>query len=276
MRKIFAYLLPLILISCGKPKPEGLILKIQYQPEKTYSISTIRGTETVITYSGEEVAMQKLMSKNINNPTISKVKTKSTTELVTSKKITSLSFPVSLIYKETLSLDGKNEIPEGTEIHGEIISENLPNFHTVSAETLDDHQKMQLLQTVRSTFEQLNFPEKRIKIGDEFSIDRTTFLPMERSEIETIITTTYKLISIEKEVATFELTQTYRMTPEFMDNTFTGNGQGKGEMYFDINKSIISGYTMNTEINMNKKFSYFEFNLKTKNEFSQSTNLVTK
>jgi len=276
MRKTFAFLLPLILFSCGKPKPEGLILKIQYQPEKTYSISTIRGTETVITYSGEEVAMQKLKSKNIKNPTISNVKTKSITELVTGKKITSLSFPVSLIYKETLSLDGKNEIPEGTEIHGEIIAENLPNFHTVSAETLNDHQKMQLLQTVRSTFEQLDFPEQRLKIGDEFSIDRTTFLPMERSEIETIITTTYKLISIEKEVATFNLTQTYRMTPEFIDNTFTGNGQGKGEMYFDINNSIISGYTMNTEINMNKKFSYFEFNLKTKNEFSQSTSLVTK
>lgn len=276
MRKTFAFLLPLILFSCGKPKPEGLILKIQYKPEKTYSISTIRGTETVITYSGEDVAMQKLKSKNIKNPTISKVKTKSTTELVTGKKTTSLSFPVSLIYKETLSLDGKNEIPEGTEIRGEIISENLPNFHTVSAQTFDDHQKMQLLQTVRSTFEQLDFPEQRLKIGDEFSIDRTTSLPMERSEIETVITTTYKLISIEKEFATFNLTQTYRMTPEFMDNTFAGNGQGTGKMYFDINNSIISGYTMNTEINMNKKFSYFEFNLKTKNEFSQSTSLVTK
>ncbi|HCY41426.1 MAG TPA: hypothetical protein DHV48_08745, partial [Prolixibacteraceae bacterium] len=116
MRKTFAFLLLITQFSCNAPKPEGLILKIQYKPEKTYSISTIRGTETVITYSGEDVAMQKLKSRNIKNPTISRVKTKSTTELVTGKKTTSLSFPVSLIYKETLSLDGKNEIPEGTEI----------------------------------------------------------------------------------------------------------------------------------------------------------------
>jgi len=97
MKKSITILFLLTLFSCSTPsKPEGVILKVQYQPEKTYHISTIRGTETVITYSGQDIAMRKLKSMRIKNPTISKVKTKTDTELVTGKMSTDKSFPVSL------------------------------------------------------------------------------------------------------------------------------------------------------------------------------------
>lgn len=274
MKNPIAILLLLTLFSCSTPpKPEGVILKVQYQPEKTYHISTIRGTETVITYSGQDIAMRKLKSMRIKNPTISKVKTKTDTELITGKRSADKRLPVSLTYKKTMSLDGKNEIPEGTVVQGEIKGEELPAFNKVVSNTLSIDQRIQLLQTVQNTFEQFKFPEQRLKIGDQFSVDRPTEIAMESSTIDIVVTTTYKLLSIKNDIAQFELSQSYLMTPKTMDNSFTGTGSGKGQLSYDIANFLITDYSIKTELEMNKKLDYYEFDLKTSNEFSQSTTI---
>ena len=278
MRKTIGILLILLQFSCSKPtpKPEGLILKVHYQPESKYLISTIRGTETVITYSGQEIAMQKLKSMNIKNPTVSKVKTKTDMELITTKRLKDNKIPVSLFYKKTMSLDGKGEIPEGTMIYGEIKNDELPVFNAIASSLIDFDQKKQLLQIVNSTYDQFNFPEKRLKIGDQFSMDRPVSIPMEGSVINTVITTSYKLLSLNNGIAEFELNQKYQMTPQMMDNSFTGKGTGKGQLSYNIANSLITNYYIKTEVEMNKKLDYFEFDLKTINEFSQQTSQETK
>lgn len=275
MRKTIGIILLLAQFSCSapKPKPEGLILKEKFQPEKTYSISTIRGTETVITYTGQPIAMRKLKSMRIKNPTISKVKTKADTEMVTGKKSADGSFPVSLTYKKTMSLDGKNEIPEGTVVQGEIKGKHQPAFSSVTSGALSFEQKAQLLQTVRSIFEQPDFPEQQLKTGDQFSIDRSQSIEMEGSEIDMVITSIYKLLSIKNGKARFGLSQSYQMTPRLMDNSFSGKGSGKGQLTYDIENCLITDYSLKTDLEMNKKLDYFEFDLKTINEFSQTTRI---
>ncbi len=271
---IFIFILS---FSCSTPpKPEGVILKVQYQPEKTYHISTIRGTETVITYSGQDIAMRKLKSMGVKNPTISKIRTKTDAELVTGKSSADSSFQANLTYKKIMSLDGNNEIPEGTVVQGEIKSEELPAFNKVVSNTLSIDQRIQLLQTVQNTFEQFKFPEQRLKIGDQFSTDRPTSMPMEGSTIAIVVTTTYKLLSITNNLAEFELSQSYQMTPKIMDNSFTGTGSGKGQLSYDIANFLITDYSIKTELEMNKKLDYYEFDLKTVNEFSQQTKLLPK
>jgi len=274
MKKSIVVLLLLALFSCNTPpKPEGIILKVQYQPEKTYNISTIRGTETVITYSGQPIAMRKLKSMNIKNPSITKVKTKNDTEFVTGKSLADQSFTVRLTYKKTMSLDGKNEIPEGSVVSGEITGNQLPTFNSVTSGTLTSEQKAQLLQTVQTTFDQFKFPEQRLKIGDQFSTDRPMEMAMEGSTIEIKVTTTYKLLNIKNDRAQFEISQSYQMTPKIMNNSFSGKGIGKGQLSYDVANSLITDYSIKTEIEMNKKLDYYEFDLKTINEFSQTTNI---
>jgi hypothetical protein len=276
MKRIIPILLLLICFSCNKPnKPEGVILKVQFQPEKTYNITTIRGTETVITYSGKDIAMRKLKSMKIKNPTISTVRTKTEAELVTGKSSADFSFQVSLTYQKIMSLDGKNEIPKGTMVQGEITKNALPTFNKVISNTLSTDQRIQLLQTVQSTFDQFKFPEQRLKIGDQFSIDRPVSMPMEGSTIEIVVTTNYKLISIKNGLAQFELSQNYQMTPILMNNSFTGSGSGKGQLSYDTENCLIADYSIKTKLEMNKKLDYYEFDLKTVNEFSQSTQIRT-
>jgi hypothetical protein len=249
---------------------------VQYQPDKTYSITTIRGAETVITYSGQDIAMRKLKSMGVKNPTISKVRTKTDAELVTGKSSADSSFQVSLTYKKIMSLDGKNDIPEGTVVQGEIQNKALPTFNKVVSNALKIDQRIQLLQTVQNTFEQFKFPEQRLKIGDQFSTDRPTSMPMEGSTIAIVVTTTYKLLSITNNLAEFELSQNFQMTPKIMDNSFTGTGSGKGRLTYDRTNCLITDYSIKTELKMNKKLDYYEFDLKTVNEFSQQTKLLAK
>lgn len=275
MKRIIPIIVLLISFSCSTPpKPDGVILKVQFQPEKTYGITTIRGTETVITYSGQDIAMRKLKSMRITNPTISKVRTKTDAELVTGKSSADSSFRVSLTYQKIMSLDGKTEIPEGTVVQGEIKNKTLPTFNKVVSNKLSIDQRIQLLQTVQNTFDQFKFPEKRLKIGDQFSVDRPASMPMEGSTIEIVVTTNYKLISIKNEIAEFELSQNYKMTPTMRDNSFTGIGNGKGLLTYDIRNSLITDYSIKTELEMNKKLDYYGFDLKTTNEFSQQTKLM--
>jgi hypothetical protein len=63
------------------------------------------------------------------------------------------------------------------------------------------------------------------------------------------------------------------MTPKMMDNSFTGSGSGKGQLSYDIANFLVSDYSIKTELFMNKKLNYFEFDLKTINEFSQTTRM---
>lgn len=275
MKRIIPIILLLFSFSCSKPnKPEGLILKVQFQPERTYSTTTIRGTETVITYSGQDIAMRKLKSMRIKNPTISKVRTKTEAELVTGKSSADSSFRVSLTYQKIMSLDGKNEIPEGTVVQGEIKNKTFPTFNKVVSNTLSIDQRIRLLQTVQSTFDQFKFPEQRLNIGDQFSTDRPVSMPMEGSTIEIIVTTSYKLLSIKNDIAQFELSQSYKMTPTVMDNSFTGSGNGKGQLSYDIPNCLIADYSIKTELEMHKKLDYYGFDLKTVNEFSQQTKRI--
>jgi len=276
MKRLFSPLiLVLIIFSCSKPKqPEGLILKLQYQPQTKYKITTIRGSETVVRYSGTEIAMQKIKSMNIENPTISKVNTKTYTELITGETLNDKSYPVSLLYKKSNNLNGENEIPEGTVVFGTIKSGHLPTFHTIASDALNFDQKTQLMENVRSNYDQFDFPAKRLKVGDQFSIDRKVSLPMEGSVIETVITSTYKLVGSKKGIAQFTISQSYKMNPKMMDNSFKGNGSGNGSLTYNIKDSLIIAYSIETSLEMHKKLDYFEFDLKTFNDIRQTTQII--
>ena len=274
MKRLLPIIVLLIGISCSKPKPEGVILKLKYQPESKYLISTIRGTETVMTYSGQEIAMKKLKSMNIKNPTITKVNTKTETEVVTGKVLKDLSYPISLTYKKTNNLDGGNEVPEKTIVFGTIKNGQIPTFHTIASDILDFDQKTQLMQIVRNSYEQFEFPAKRLKIGEQFSMDHTISIPMEGSVIETVITSTYKLVGSKNGIAQFKISQSYKMSPKMMDNSFQGTGDGNGSITYNLKDSLIVAYSLQTSLEMKKKLDYFEFDLKTSNDFSQTTKII--
>lgn len=268
---VLSLLLSLLLFSCtSTKKPEGILFKVHFLPDQKYSLSTIRGSETVITYSGQDIAMRKLRSMKVKNPTTSSIRTKADTKLLIGQN------SCELAYIRTMSLDGKNQVPEGTVVKGVLDSKNLPVFKTIDSHELTIDQRIKLLQTVQNTFNQFRFPEKQMKVGDTISVRQQLSMIIEGSEIETLVTTTCKLIEFNNSLAQFDLTQNYQMTPSMMDNSFTGKGAGKGKMSYNIAEQFISEYSINTDVNLSKKLDYFEFDLNMKSEFQQTASLLAK
>jgi hypothetical protein len=263
----------LIEFSCAKPPQDSRTFKIHYQPAKKYNQTTERTSQTVIKFSGKEISLQRLKARGVRNPTISDKKSRTETVLKTGKLTDRAGFPVTLEIVKTISNDGKKDFPDGAIFKGHCLADSMPTFNSMVSVGLDSNYKMALVELAQSTFSQLAFPVKKLKIGEQFSEDHPLSMPMEGSTIEMVVTTNYKLISISKGIAAFDISQTYTMTPTLMDNSFKGSANGKGHLLYDIDHTIILNYTINTEMQINKRLDSFDFDMKTKSGFIQITSI---
>ena len=273
MRKIIVFILLLTQFSCAKHPQDNLTFKIKYKPDTKYNQTTERTSESVIKYSGPEKSLQRLRSMGKKNPTTVSRKTLTETVLKTGRMIGE-DCPISLEYINTISSDNIKEIPDGTILKGLCLQGNRPVFNSVRSEGQDDKYKSAILQSVQNTYSQFAFPEKKLKIGEEFTIESSRSMPMDGSKIEIAIVTHYKLISILNNLANFDISQDYSLNSVLINNSFKGTGSGKGTMVYDIINTIILNYTLNTEMEINKNLDSFEFNLKAKSGFNQSTRLT--
>lgn len=275
MKKIIGLLILLTLFSCANHPQDSLTFKVQYKPEKKYNQTTERTSLTVIKYAGTEKSLRKFKSMGVQNPNIITRKTQTELVLKTDKRIDETNFPVTLEYVKTISSDGKKEIPDGVIFNGQCFGGDTLVFNSIKSDGLDKKYKTALLQSVQNSFPQFSFPEKKLKIGEQFSIEHPLSMPMEGSKIDIVVTTNYKFISISNGIANFDISQEYSMNPKLMDNSFKGTGKGKGKLVYDIANSVILYYSLNNEMEINKKLDSFEFNLRTNSGFVQTTNIST-
>lgn len=277
MRKIFGFIFIILLISCEKPPQDSLILKISYLPETNYNYSSEQTLETVITYSGKEKSLQELKRRGHKNPTI--LNKKSTTEaIIKTGKLEddNASFPVKVDYRSVIDNNGLKEAPVNATFHGKCLKDSIPVFDIAVANGLDKMTKMYLLESWQKSFSSLSFPGQNLKIGQEYTTQNPFSIPMEGSEIEMIVTTTYKLISIQNKVADFDIFQQYTLNPKLMDNSFHGSVKGEGHLLFDTEHLMVMNYTLNTAMELTKKLDSFEFHLKTNSHLIQKTSIVNQ
>ena len=273
MKKIIGLLILLIQFSCTKPPQDSVTFKIEYQPEKTYNQTVERTTNTFIKYMGSQKSLQILKKRGLQNPTISNKKSQTQWVLKTGKLVDETDFPVTVEYVITISNDGKKGIPVKANLSGKFLSDHVPVFEAIVSDGLDEKHKLALLQSLQNTFTQLSFPEKIVKIGEQFTIENPSSIPMEGSTVDMEVTTNYQLISISEGIAHFDISQQYTMNPKLADNSFKGSVTGKGHLIYDIAHTIVLNYTLNTEMKITKKLDSFDFELKTSSEIIQTTSI---
>ncbi len=272
MRKIIVFILLLTQFSCAKHPQDSLTFKIKYQPDTKYNQTTERTSQTVIKYTGPVKSLSRLKSMGVKNPNTVNRKTLTESALKTGRMIGE-DCPISLEYIKTTSSDDIKDIPDGTILKGLCLQGNKPVFNTVKSEGQDDKYKSAILQSVQNTYSQFTFPEKKLKIGEEFTVESSRSMPMDGSKIDIAIVTHYKLISILNNLANFDISQDYTLNSVLINNSFKGTGSGKGTMVYDSTNTIILNYTLNTDMEINKTLDSFEFNLKAKSGFIQTTKL---
>jgi len=273
MKKIIGLIMLLVQFSCARPPQDSVTFKIQYQPEKTYNQTVERTTNSIVKYMGSQKSLQILKKRGLQNPTISNKKSQTEWVLKTGKLVDETEFPVTMEYLITVSNDGKNGIPVKANMSGKFLGDHLPVFDAVVSDGLDEKHKVALLQSLQNTFTQLFFPEKKLKIGEQFTIENPSSIPMEGSTVDLEVATNYQLISITEGIAHFDISQKYTMNPKLKDNSFKGSVTGKGHLVYDIANTVVLNYTLDTEMRINKKLDSFEFELKTNSEIIQTTSI---
>jgi hypothetical protein len=270
MKKYISYLLILSHFFCNSQTQKEVAFKVQYKPDMKYNQMIEQKSQTNIKYSGSEDFLKKLKDKGVENPMITSTQSKIETIFKTGKETTKKTFPLTIEFTKTVSSDGKIIIPDGTIIYGNGSNGNMPTLDSIVSKKLDENFKKSLLQTIQSTLNQLSFPEKKIKIGDSFIRESPLSIPVSGSTIEMTITTYYKLLDIENNIANFDVSSVYTMKSVITKYDIKATGNSKGKMLYDIVNNNLTDYKTDTEMKMNFKLEDLYMDLESKSSFIQT------
>lgn len=276
MKRIIVSILLFLQFSCAEKPKDSLTLKVTYRPETNYRYSSEQTMQTVIKYTGKAKSLQELKNRGFKNPMITHKKSTIEATIHAGKVVDEDQFPVKAECVMTLVNDGQPESPVKAILYGECFQDSIPVFDTVISEGMDKAFKKALLQSWQKSFSQFAFARKSLKIGEQFSVESSSSIPMEGSEIDMNVKTRYKLIRITDEIADFDLTQEYTLNPRLIDNSFQGTVTGKGHLVYDLATKCVLNYQLDTEMQLHKKLDSFDFELTTKSGFVQTMKVVSQ
>ena len=239
---------------------KSMVLKTYYTPQTIYNQTITQVNHSSMTYVGKQDFLESLKAKGIENPTISKDSSVINVAMRTGKQQKDQTFTIELEYLSVLRSDGNKYIPEGTKVYG-YASTSKMNLDSVYSPDLDESLKKVLLQTVETLFSQFRFPDKIMKIGDVFEEETPLNIPIANQSLNMVITSTYKLSSIENNIAYFDISQSYTMISNITEEPMTATGNGKGKFKYTLDYNYIIDYEMESEMILKMILDDFEINL---------------
>ncbi|WP_304197253.1 hypothetical protein [Flavobacterium alvei] len=259
-------------LSIAQTKNE-LVFKIQYNPETKYDQTMDQTSHLEMTYSGDPEIIQMLKDKGIQNPTITDNNSIIESVCKTGKLKDKTYYPLTIEFLKTTSSNNKIAIPNGTIIYGKGTIGNMPTLDSIVSADLSDELKKTTLETVQSTFSQLNFPERKVKVGDVFTVDSPLSIPIANAQLDMTITTTYKLLSIKNNVGDFDISQVYTMKANTGKFPITATGTGKGKLEYDVIHNFNLKYQIDMEMSANLKIEKVELSIVTKSGITQTARI---
>ncbi|WP_281335883.1 hypothetical protein [Flavobacterium eburneipallidum] len=249
-------------------------LKVQYNPETKYDQTMDQTTHLEMKYSGDSEIIQKLKESGMQNPMITDNNSVIESVFKTGKLSENKDFPLTIEFVKTTNSNDKIVIPSGTIIYGKGTLGNMPTLDSIVSPGLSEEFKKSMLQTMQATFSQINIPERTVKVGDVFSIDTPMSIPMAGMQLEMTITTTYKLESIQKNIADFDISQVFTMKTNTGKFPMNATGTGKGKLLYDIINNFNLKYQIDMEMSANMKIKKMELDITSKTGMIQTAKIL--
>lgn len=276
MKNILLVLLLGLHFVCYSQKKGNLIYKIEYLPATNYFQIIEMTSTTELSYLGSDEFLQQLVNKGISNPTITKEQ--STVESVF--KVGELkednNYPIVIEYLKTTSADGKKAVPDGTRVHGHGSLTSLPILDSIVSVGLSESYKQTLLTTMQATFSQLTHKERKLKIGENFTVHTPLLIPILDFTIDMEIVTTYKLTAIKSQMAYFDIEQTYELKSMIEKYMLRAKGSGNGKLVHDILNNFNAEYQIDTLLDMNLEIDDFGLGVISKSSMIQKVDIQKK
>jgi hypothetical protein len=164
---------------------------------------------------------------------------------------------------------------EGAKAYGSIINESKIDIDSI-VNLEDESLKATLEQNVSNMLGQIKYPNKKIQIGESFSIESPMKMPTENGVVMDMkIINTYRLDSITQSIAYFTIDQIVESTTSIKETEFEMDGSGTGKLNYNIDYNTYELYE--TELIMNSIVEVSGIKIKTiVKTKSKTTTLVEK
>ena len=110
--------------------------------------------------------------------------------------------------------------------------------------------------------------------GESFSIETPLSIPIADVTIKMTIKTSYKLLSITKGIADFDVSSVYIMKTTITKHPIKATGSGKGKLLYDVSNNYNLKYQTDTKMEMNIKLDNFNLDIKSTSGFTQTSKII--
>lgn len=171
-------------------------------------------------------------------------------------------FPVIMKYDDmTLKMVMNNkEMPStknplvGQVIYGQSDLDGKFQIDSIAGMGANEQMKTMMTQMVNKLQGEVKFPEHALKIGESFTQEMPITFPSGAMSLNMMAKMTYKLISINANLAYFDTNITMNFGADVPKNggvKMTGTGAGKGKMIYNIGESYFNSMTQNLDLTYN-------------------------
>lgn len=247
---------------------EEIDFKVGYLPNYSYTLTQKQISENNVKYSASDEILQYLEDNGIENPTISKdishLKSISKTG-----KLEGNEFPINVELLESTN----PTLTGGTKFFGKSVA-GKTKIDSISSSTMTEEKKRTMLPVMEAMMNQIQYPNRRIKVGESFEQKNPMSIPIADVTIELEINSIYTLRKVENGIGYFDIDQVYILKSATKDYEMELDGTGKGQIDYDIEKQFFTKFNLEMEMNLKTELQAFSIELQTKSITEQTTEII--
>jgi len=237
MKKI-ALLLLVAFQAINLQAQQTITFKIGYKPNTTYKQTQDQTTKNTISYGSDMEPMEQESSLKLNS-------------IITTGKVTSTGIiPITMQMSADKDSDVAAIMPEGATIYGIVKQDGMPQFDSINAKGMPAETKAVMMSTMKAVASQSLISERKVKVGETFTIDTPLEMPMGPATMIMNTKTTYKLNKVEGRKAFFDMSMVINTNGNIQGQEIKGSGVGTGTLVYDIDNNYFLENNLKSNMKM--------------------------
>ncbi len=258
MKQIFYLIILLVIVNINvSAQTDSIYFKVKLLENKTYDFEINNVTEVIsntIQEDNNEKTDLDVLANNIKNSSMIHYTLQTGTE-INSEIDFIIEYKQLKTYRIIGSkIDSTDGYLDSCKIYGKIKGQKITQIDSITMPN-KNNTFIDILKNTMLNFEiGVVYPEKYIKVADQFMIESPMKLPLGFFNLDANVISRYKLNKIENGLAYFDVKQDIvGKTENFNDMKFSGSG--KGEMIFNSNIFNTTYSNINSNMKMSMAFS---------------------
>ena len=252
--------LPAILIMAAVNicNAQSINFKIGYKPDHNYQLTGDMKLSITTDLSSVPKLADQLKQQGIAEPVNAAMTMQMECAIKTGAPAADKTFPYQMGFdmpSMTVNVNGKDmPIPmpknTSTRMFGHITAGGQMSVDSLNGQKIPDSVAQKTLGMMNSMMRMVKFPDHPLKVGESFTQQIPLNIPM-LSGMSNNIATTYTLVSVQGNVANFDVKQDMNMHMDIKGKvTISMTGAGTGKMTYDIAKSFPVTYTTDASMDI--------------------------